>query len=69
MEDPDFGYQLAERVPGIDPEDEDLLHPRERFQALGRMDEYRGWVEKLKTERETFLQGFPGLDPYILAGA
>jgi hypothetical protein len=32
------------------------------------MDEYDGWVTKLKAERRAFLEGFPGLDPYILEG-
>ncbi len=66
--DDDFGYLLPTRLPGITPEDQDLLHPRDRFQALGRIDEYDAWVTKLKTERRAFLQSFPDLDPYILAG-
>ncbi|MGH8525776.1 MAG: phosphoenolpyruvate carboxykinase (ATP), partial [Gammaproteobacteria bacterium] len=68
VEDPDFGYQVPVRVPGIAPEDTDLLHPRERFAALGRMDEYNGWVERLKTERRAFLDSFPGLDGVIRGG-
>ena len=66
--DPDFGYQLPVRVPGIAPEDEDLLYPRERFEALGRLDDYRCWVERLKAERRACLESFPGLDGYIRAG-
>lgn len=66
--DADFGYLLPARLPGIDAEDEDLLHPKSRFKALGRMDEYDAWVTKLKAERHAFLSGFPELDPYILAG-
>ena len=66
--DPDFGYQLPVRVPGIAPEDEDLLYPRERFEALGRLDDYRSWVERLKAERRACLESFPGLDGYIRAG-
>jgi ATP-dependent phosphoenolpyruvate carboxykinase len=67
-EDRDFGYALAAHVPGIGAEDEDLLRPRERFQALGRLDEYAAWVAKLKRERAEFLQGFPGLDSAIVEG-
>jgi phosphoenolpyruvate carboxykinase (ATP) len=67
-EDPDFGYQLPVRVPGIAPEDTDLLHPRERFAALGRMAEYNGWVERLKAERRAFLDSFPSLDGVIRGG-
>ena len=66
--DDDFDYLLPTRLPGIAPEDEDLLHPRDRFRALSRMDEYDAWVTKVKTERRAFLQSFPDLDPYILAG-
>ena len=68
VEDPDFGYQLPLRVPGIAPEDTDLLHPRERFAALGRTDEYKSWVSMLKAERRAFLDSFPGLDSYIRDG-
>jgi len=67
-EDADFGYLLPTRLPGITPDDEDLLNPKSRFKALGRMDEYDTWVRKLKSERHAFLSGFPALDPYILAG-
>lgn len=68
VDDADFGYALAARVPGIAPEDEDLLHPRDRFKALGRMDEYEAWVTKLNSERAEFLKGFPGLDRAIVHG-
>ena len=67
-EDADFGYLLPAAVPGIAADDVDLLNPKSRFKALGRMDEYDGWVTKLKAERRAFLEGFPGLDPYILQG-
>src|SRR5436190_3112174 len=66
--DPDFGYQLPVHVPVIAPRDEDLLHPRESFEALGRLDDYRCWVERLKAERRACLESFPGLDDYIRAG-
>jgi phosphoenolpyruvate carboxykinase (ATP) len=68
VRDPDFGYELPVSVPGIAPDDIDLLHPKERFAALGRMDEYQAWVEKLKSERCAFLDGFSGLDADIHAG-
>jgi phosphoenolpyruvate carboxykinase (ATP) len=67
-EDADFGYLLPAAVPGIAADDVDLLNPKARFKALGRMDEYDGWVTKLKAERRAFLEGFPDLDPYILEG-
>ncbi len=34
--DPDFGYQVAARVPGIDESDLDLLQPRRLYEATGR---------------------------------
>ena len=38
--DPDFGYKVARRVPGIEAEDEAVLRPRELYEAQGRVDEY-----------------------------
>jgi phosphoenolpyruvate carboxykinase (ATP) len=64
IDDDDFGYQIAERVPGID--DIELLQPRRLYERQGRMDEYRKFVERFKTERREFLEGFPGLDPEII---
>ncbi|MEK7247399.1 MAG: phosphoenolpyruvate carboxykinase (ATP) [Chloroflexota bacterium] len=67
-DDLDFGYGVAEHLPGISAEDEDLLQPKKAFERLGRMEEYDAWVQKLRTERRAFLKTFPDLDPYILAG-
>ncbi len=61
--DPDFGYDVASAVPGID--DIELLQPRLLYERTGRADEYRTWVERLKRERAEFLAGFPGLRPEI----
>jgi phosphoenolpyruvate carboxykinase (ATP) len=63
-EEDDFGYQIAESVPGID--DPELLQPRRLYERQGRMDEYRKFVERFKAERQEFLEGFPGLDPEII---
>ena len=63
-EDPDFGYQVAGDVPGID--DLELLQPRRLYQRQGRMDEYQAQVERLKAERAAYLAGFPGLDDAIV---
>ena len=68
VDDRDFGYAVAAHVPGIAPQDEDLLRPRERFAALDRLDEYGAWVEKLNRERAEFLRQFPGLDDSIVEG-
>jgi phosphoenolpyruvate carboxykinase (ATP) len=61
--DPDFGYDVAISVPGID--DPELLQPRRLYERTGRADEYRTWVERLKRERAEFLAAFPGLRPEI----
>jgi phosphoenolpyruvate carboxykinase (ATP) len=66
-DDPDFGYQVAASVPGIDRDDEAVLRPRELYSSQGREDEYREWVERLKGEREEFLRKFPALSEEIVA--
>ena len=63
--DPDFGYLIAASVPGID--DEEILQPRKLYERTGRSDEYRGHVERLKTERAEFLAGFESLSDEIVA--
>ncbi len=64
-EDPDFGYEVAGHVPGI--EDPDILQPRRLYERTGRMDEYRAIVRRLKDERAATLRSFPGLKPEIIA--
>src|SRR5918996_635994 len=63
-DDPDFGYQVAAEVPGID--DRELLQPRRLYERQGRSDEYRRQVERLKAERAEYLAQFPGLDEAIV---
>jgi len=63
-EDPDFGYQVASDLPGID--DLELLQPRRLYDRQGRADEYRKHVERLKAERAEYLAGFPGLEAAIV---
>jgi len=62
--DPDFGYEVAVAVPGID--DPELLRPRLLYERTGRADEYLVWVARLKRERAEFLASFPGLRAEIL---
>ncbi len=62
--DPDFGYEVATSVPGID--DVDILQPRKLYEREGRLDEYNAIVEKLKTDRRAYLAGFPGLAEEIV---
>lgn len=64
--DPDFGYEIAVEVPGID--DLDLLQPSLLYDRLGREDEYRAIVERLKSERAGYLARYETLDPAVIAG-
>lgn len=66
-EDPDFGYLVAGRVPGIDESDAGILRPRELYAAQGRAGEYAAIVERLKAERMEYLRKFPGLSDEIVA--
>ena len=64
--DPDFGYQVAARVPGIGEEDAGVLRPRELYAALGREEEHQRFVDRLKGERGEFLRRFPALSEEIV---
>ena len=66
QDDPDFGYQIARHVPGIDGEDEAVLRPRKLYEAQGRADEYAAQVERLHRERREFLSGFESLTAEIV---
>jgi phosphoenolpyruvate carboxykinase (ATP) len=63
--DTDFGYEVAQSVPGI--EDIEVLQPRRLYERTGRGDEYRALVQRLKQERVAELQKYPGLASEILA--
>ena len=63
-EDPDFQYQVATSVPELD--DPEKLQPRRLYERQGRGDEYRGIVERLKSERVTHLQQFTQLSEDII---
>ena len=62
---PDFGYEIASAVPGID--DAELLQPRKLYERQGRVEEYDALVQRFKAERHDFLKKFPGLRQEILA--
>ena len=64
-EDPDFGYQIAKQVPGIDAEGEDILQPRKLYERQGRLEEYAQIVERLKAERREYMTKWEGLNPEI----
>ena len=57
--DPDFGYGLATAVPGID--DAEFIRPVLLYERMGRGEEYREAVARLKKDRAEFLGGFPSL--------
>src|SRR5262245_53405407 len=59
--DPDFGYEVASHVPGIEGDDERLLQPRELYRQQGRIDEYRRIVERLRAERRDYMKSFQQL--------
>lgn len=61
--DPDFGYEVASAVPGV--EDAEKLQPRRLYERTGRLDEYTKWVERFKRERVEFLARYDGLRPEI----
>lgn len=63
VEDPDFGFEVAASIPGID--DEGLLQPRKLYERQGREDEYRAIVDKLATERAEYLTRYDGLDERV----
>ncbi len=63
-QDPDFGYEVASALPGID--DIELLQPRRLYGRTGRADDYRALVERLRRERIEFLESYTGLRPDIL---
>jgi len=63
--DRDFGYEVAQGVPGID--DIEVLQPRRLYARTGRTDEYQRWVQRLKQERAAEFSKYPGLDKEIVA--
>ena len=62
--DPDFGYEIARSLPGID--DLEILQPRRLYERQGRMDEYNAMVSRLKRERREYLASFAGLDEAVV---
>ncbi|MGD2060371.1 MAG: phosphoenolpyruvate carboxykinase [Acidimicrobiia bacterium] len=64
--DPDFGYEVAASVPGVD--DIELLQPRRLYERQERMAEYQEIATRLQRERVEYLRSFPLLDPAVLEG-
>src|SRR5256885_12605300 len=59
--DSDFGYEVAQGVPGVD--DVEVLQPKRLYERTGRADEYQAMVQRLKRERVAEFQNYPGLAP------
>src|SRR2546429_4508590 len=57
--DPDFGYEIAAPLPGVD--DPEILQPRRLYERQGPMDEDAAMVGRLKRERPGYLSPFAGL--------
>src|SRR3954454_3001148 len=65
-DDPDFGYQVATNVPGIDESDAAVLRPKELYESQGREEEYQKIVDRLKGERVEYLKKYPALSDEII---
>jgi len=63
--DPDFGYEVAASIPGID--DPEMLQPRRLYQRQGRQEEYASLVATFKQQRGEYLAKFTHLKPEIRA--
>jgi phosphoenolpyruvate carboxykinase (ATP) len=63
-EDPDFGYEIATSVPGVD--DAEIIQPRRLYERQGRLGEYDGMAARLKRERKEYLSSFAALDEAIV---
>lgn len=64
--DQDFGYDVAESVPGV--EDAELLEPRKLYERQDRLEEYETIVARLKKERVEYLAAYEALAPAVLGG-
>jgi phosphoenolpyruvate carboxykinase (ATP) len=63
-QDPDFGYEVATSLPGID--DIEILQPKRLYERQGRLAEYAAMVQRMKAERREYLSSFTGLDDAIV---
>ena len=62
--DPDFGYEVAASLPGVD--DVEILQPRLLYARQDRREDYDALVARLKKERKEYLGSFAGLDEAIV---
>ena len=62
-EEEQFGYYIAEHVPGID--DEDLLQPQRLYRKQKREAEYVTMTNQIREDRIKYINQFDGLYPQI----
>ena len=72
--DPDFGYEIvdvnaSENAELMSKVPKEILNPKIFFESKGRMELYKTWVQKMKTEREAFLNKFSVDDNIVKAVA
>jgi phosphoenolpyruvate carboxykinase (ATP) len=63
--DPDFGYEVATAVPGV--EDPEMLQPKRLYERQGRIDEYDALIKRFKAERAEYLSKYRFLKQEIVA--
>ena len=63
VEDDQFGYFIAEHVPGMD--NQDLLNPRHLYKRQKRDSEYMKIVKQIRYDRMQYMNQFDGLYPCI----
>jgi hypothetical protein len=67
--DPDFGYEVPARVPGMEDAATRILAPRLLYADHDRVYEHAGLVVDKKRERNNIASSVPGLDPTVGAAA
>jgi hypothetical protein len=55
--DPDFGYEVAASVPGIEPPDDGLLLPRLLYTRADRVYEHAAIVPRVRAEVRALVSG------------
>lgn len=70
--DPDFGYEIvdveaAENADLVEKVGAEILQPKRYFERTGRMDEYRAWVDQMKSARRAFLKKYDVPEPIVQA--
>jgi len=55
--DPDFGYEVAASVPGVEPPEDGLLMPRLLYTRADRPYEHAAIVPRVRAEVEALIRG------------